>query len=84
MLRLRQFNQDTNYTGAPFALVNCDVRQRKEGRLKPIAILLVMSLLAGVAYAQTPQAKDSEKDVIAVVLGKKITVKDKDRLDGLI
>lgn len=52
--------------------------------MKAIAILLVMSLVAGAAYAQTPQAKDSDKDVIAVVLGKKITVKDKDRLDGLI
>lgn len=52
--------------------------------MKPIAILLVMSLVAGAAYAQTPQAKDSNEDVIAVVLGKKITVKDKDRLSDLI
>lgn len=43
-----------------------------------------MSLVAGAAYAHTPQAKDSDKDVIAVVLGKEITVKDKDKLDGLI
>ncbi len=61
-----------------------NVRQRKERRLKPITILLVMSLVAGAAYVQTSQAKDSDKDVIAVVLGKKITVKDKDRLNGLI
>jgi hypothetical protein len=52
--------------------------------MKVIVILLVMCLVAGPTYAQTPQAKDSDKDVIAVVLGKKITVKDKDRLDGLI
>jgi hypothetical protein len=52
--------------------------------MKAIAILLVTSLVAGAAYAQTPQSKDSGNDVIAVVLGKKITVKDKDRLNGLI
>lgn len=52
--------------------------------MKAIGILLVMSLLAGAAYAQPPQAKDLEKQVIAVVLGKKITVKDKYSLDGLI
>ena len=64
--------------------MNSTVRQRKEERLKPIAILLVMSLVAGAACAETPQPKDSDKDVIAVVLGKKITVKDKDRLGGVI
>ncbi len=39
-----------------------------------------MGLVAGAAYAQTPQINGSEKDVIAMVLGKKITIKDKDRL----
>lgn len=43
-----------------------------------------MSLVAGTAYAQTTQAKESDKEVIAIVLGKKITVKDKDKLNGLI
>ena len=43
-----------------------------------------MGLAAGAAYAQAPQVKDSEKNVIAIALGKKITVKDKDRLVGLI
>lgn len=54
--------------------------------MKPTAILLAMSLLAEVAYAQTtqPGTKDVEKDVIAVVLGKKLTVRDKDDLNGLI
>ena len=47
-------------------------------------MLLVICLVAGAVYAQTPQAKDSEKDIIAVVLGKKITVEDKDRLDAQI
>lgn len=44
----------------------------------------MMSLVTGVAYAEPPQARDLDKDVIAVVLGKKITVKDKDKLSGLI
>ena len=52
--------------------------------MKPIAILLMLSLVAAAAYAQTHQAKDSDKEVIAIVLGKKIAVKDKDRLVGLI
>ena len=51
--------------------------------MKPIVILLMMGLVAGAAYAQTPQA-NSDSDVIAVVLGEEITVEDKDRLDGLI
>lgn len=56
----------------------------KEVRLNPIAILLVMSLAAGAAFAETPPAKDSGKDAIAMVLGKKVTAKDKNRLNGLI
>ena len=52
--------------------------------MKPIAILLVISLVAGAAYAQTHQARGSDTEVIAIVLGKKITVKDKDKLNGLI
>ena len=54
--------------------------------MKPITILVVMSFVAGVAWAQTdqPGATDADKDVIAVVLGKKLTVKDKDKLNGLI
>lgn len=52
--------------------------------MKPVAILLAIGLSFGAAYAQTPQAKISDKDVIAIVLGKKITATDKDKLDGLI
>jgi hypothetical protein len=54
--------------------------------VKPIAILLAINLVAGVVYAQTsqPSVKDEEKDVIAVILGKKIMAKDKDKLDGII
>jgi hypothetical protein len=43
-----------------------------------------MSLVAGIAYVQASQAEGSDTDVIAEVLGKKITVKKKDRIDGLI
>ncbi len=52
--------------------------------MKPIAILLVMSFAAGAAYAETIQATDADKNVIAEVLGKKITVAEKDKLNGLI
>ncbi len=44
----------------------------------------MVTLVVTFTFAQTSQAKDSDKDVIAVVLGKKITVKDKARLDGLV
>ena len=52
--------------------------------MKPIAIVLMLSLVAGAAYAQTPPAGDSGNKVIATVLGKHITAKDKDKLGGLI
>ena len=52
--------------------------------MKPIAILLMLSLVAGTAYAQTSTTGDSDNKIIATVLGKKITTKDKDRLTGLI
>lgn len=44
----------------------------------------MMSLVTIAAYAETPQAKDLDQGVIAVVLGKKILAKDKDKLNGLI
>lgn len=45
-----------------------------------------MSFNAVVVCAQTsqPSAKGADKDVIAIVLGNKLTVKDKDNLNGLI
>jgi hypothetical protein len=47
-------------------------------------VVAMVALIAGTVYAQSPQTGDSDKRVIAIVLGKKITVKDKDRLNGLI
>ncbi len=54
--------------------------------MKLTALLLLMNLAAGVIYAQTsPQEiKNVNKDVIAEVLGKKITIEDKNDFDGLI
>jgi hypothetical protein len=54
--------------------------------MKLTALLLLMNLAAGVVYAQTsPQEiKNMNKDVIAEVLGKKITVENKNDFDGLI
>lgn len=54
--------------------------------MNKIAVLLVMSFSAVVVCAQTsqPSAKGADKDVIAIVLGKKLTVKDKDNLNFLI
>lgn len=54
--------------------------------MKVAAALLAALLTAGVLSAQTdkPETTDAENRVIAVVLGKKLTVKDKDNLDGLI
>ena len=52
--------------------------------MKPIAIMLMLSLVAGTAYAQTQPTGESNDKVIATVLGKKITTKDKDKLGGLI
>lgn len=44
----------------------------------------MLNLAGGAAFAQTAPEQAPEQKVIAVVLGKKITVKDKDRLNGLI
>jgi len=52
--------------------------------VKPIAILLVLSFVAGTAYAQTLPSGSSDKQIIATVLGKKITAQDKRKLNGLI
>ncbi len=52
--------------------------------MKSIAILLGVSLIAGNASAGTPHTKDNEKGVIAEILGKKITIEKKDKLNGLI
>ena len=45
-----------------------------------------MSLAVGVVCAQTsqPSPKEANEDVLAIVLGKKLTVKDQDKLNGLI
>lgn len=43
-----------------------------------------MSFVSIAAYAETPKVIDKDKTVIAVVLGKKIPVKEKDKLNGLI
>ena len=56
----------------------------KGDKVKTFVLLLALGLGGQAAWAQTPQVTDSKDDVIAVVLGKPITVKDKDRLDGLI
>jgi len=47
--------------------------------MKTITVLVVMSLLVGIA-----NAKEADKDVIAIVLGREITVKEKENLDGII
>lgn len=54
--------------------------------MRKIGVLLVVSLIAGIVCAQTSQAsaKEADKDVIAIVLGKKLTVKDNDKLNGQI
>lgn len=52
--------------------------------MRPIALLVVFLLIGEVAADQSSRAEIPEKDVIAVVLGKKIPVEDKDRLSGLI
>jgi hypothetical protein len=52
--------------------------------VKSIAILLVLSLFAGSAQAQTNASGNSDQTVIATVLGKQITAQDKARLNGLI
>ncbi len=56
--------------------------------MKIIATVLSMILVATIGCTETDQSNatdtDKDKDVIAVVLGKKLTTKDKDKLDGLI
>jgi hypothetical protein len=52
--------------------------------MKTIAMLLALSLGAGAAQAQPQPAWDTDSKIIATVLGKEITSKDKDRLGGLI
>jgi hypothetical protein len=52
--------------------------------MKTIVMLLALSLVAGMAQAQPKPSGDSDTKVIATVLGKEITAKDKDRLGGLI
>lgn len=56
----------------------------KSFTITPGAIFLLAALIAGNATAQTGPAKEPDKTVIAVVLGKEITVRDKGRLSGLI
>ena len=50
--------------------------------MRAIAVLLVTGLVAGVLCAETtqPSAKENDNDVIAIVLGKKITVNEKDKV----
>jgi len=52
--------------------------------MKTIVMLLALSLVAGMAQAQPKPSGDSDTKVIATVLGKEITAKDKGRLGGLI
>jgi hypothetical protein len=59
-----------------------NVWKRKEISIKLITVLLVMSFVPGATYAETTKAMGT--DIIAVVLGKKITTKDNNKLNGLI
>ncbi len=52
--------------------------------MRSIVLLVVFVLIGEVAADPSPRAETPEKDIIAVVLGKKIPVADKDRLSGLI
>ncbi len=52
--------------------------------MRPIALVVVFLLIGEIAADQSPRAETPEKDIIAVVFGKKIPVDDKDRLSGLI
>lgn len=52
--------------------------------MKTFAILILFSLVTQTADPQIPQAKDSTNNVIAVVLGKNITLADKNKLSRLI
>ena len=54
--------------------------------MKRIMMSLALTLVSALCSAQTNQPVEgtTDKDVIAVVLGKKLTVKDKDKLNELI
>ncbi len=65
-------------------MVNRNTPGSRKGLILVGWVAAVLALVAGAAYAQTFQDGDSDKRVIAIVLGKKITVKDKDKLNGLI
>ena len=52
--------------------------------MKPVAIFVLFVLYAAAAVGQTPVGENPEKEVIAIVGGKKFSVEDKDRLSGLI
>lgn len=54
-------------------------------KLNIMAILLIAAIIIHVLlYAAPSNAQDEGNETIAVVLGKKITIKDKDRLNGMI
>jgi hypothetical protein len=50
--------------------------------MKSIIFLFMMSLIAGVAWAQTPQAENGK--VVAMVMGEPVTVKDQHQLSGRV
>ena len=52
--------------------------------MKSVGVIALLCIFAGAAAADTSGADTSGKDVIAVVLGKKIRVEDGDRLSGLV
>lgn len=54
--------------------------------MRTTGVLLLVSLVAGVGCSQTsqPAATVANEDVIAIVLGRTLTVNDKDELSGLI
>ncbi|MFA7257648.1 MAG: hypothetical protein WC047_08755 [Kiritimatiellales bacterium] len=62
------------------------VRQIKKANMKAMLATVVMIVLAVSCFAQTDrsQAEATDTNVIAIVLGKKITTGDKGKLDGLI
>lgn len=54
--------------------------------MKPFALLVIVNCVAGVSYAQTnqPPPPAAREEVIAVVMGRNIAAKDKEKLLGLI
>lgn len=54
--------------------------------MRSISIAVVIAMLAGMCFAQTnrPKAAATDSNVIAIVLGKQITINEKDKLNGLI